>query len=154
MKNITTIDAFIAKLGSVIKVISIKNNIKNIRFIKNSHDYFLVRLGLRNNAILRLSDGSTMNFSKEKLYELMLKRNLFYLKKKYKDAKITKFRDFTKFSFGGINLLISEMNQMGVIRENFIEEQYKRLDVKGKTVIDIGANIGDTAVYFSKRGGT
>lgn len=36
--------------------------------------------------------------------------------------------------------------------ENFEKEQYKHLDVKNKIVIDIGANIGDTAIYFALRG--
>jgi SAM-dependent methyltransferase len=36
--------------------------------------------------------------------------------------------------------------------EQFIEEQYKKLDVKGKTVIDIGAGTGDTAIFFMLNG--
>ena len=36
-----------------------------------------------------------------------------------------------------------------VIRENFFEDQYGWLDVAGKTVVDIGANIGDTAILFA-----
>ncbi len=39
---------------------------------------------------------------------------------------------------------------MSVVRENFIENQYEWLDAKNKVVVDIGANIGDTAIYFSK----
>ena len=34
----------------------------------------------------------------------------------------------------------------------FKNEEYKWLDVKGKDVIDIGANIGDTAIYFALNG--
>lgn len=39
-----------------------------------------------------------------------------------------------------------------VLREFFIKEPYKELDVEGRTVLDIGANIGDSAVYFCCRG--
>ena len=34
----------------------------------------------------------------------------------------------------------------------FFREEYKQLDVKGKSVIDIGANIGDTPIYFALNG--
>jgi len=39
-----------------------------------------------------------------------------------------------------------------LINENFIKEQYKWLDVKGKDVVDVGANVGDTAIYFALKG--
>ena len=34
----------------------------------------------------------------------------------------------------------------------FVYEEYKFLEVAGKTVIDVGANIGDTAIYFGING--
>ena len=43
-------------------------------------------------------------------------------------------------------------NTLGMIKEQFIEEQYGWLDVKGKDVIDIGANVGDSAIYFALKG--
>ena len=39
-----------------------------------------------------------------------------------------------------------------LINENFIKEQYKWLDVEGKNVVDVGANIGDSAIYFALEG--
>ncbi len=47
---------------------------------------------------------------------------------------------------GGIELCA------GLILENFLNEQYKRLDIRSKYVLDIGANIGDTALYFALNG--
>ncbi len=38
------------------------------------------------------------------------------------------------------------------IRTQFFEEQYKWLDVKGSDVVDIGASVGDTAIYFALKG--
>ena len=43
-------------------------------------------------------------------------------------------------------------NTLGMIKDQFIEEQYGWLDVKGKDVIDIGANVGDSAIYFALKG--
>ncbi|MEM4056966.1 MAG: FkbM family methyltransferase [Thermoplasmatales archaeon] len=39
-----------------------------------------------------------------------------------------------------------------VIKEVFFDEVYNFLKVEGKDVIDIGANIGDTAIYFAIKG--
>ena len=38
------------------------------------------------------------------------------------------------------------------VKEIFIENEYGSLDVKNKIVLDIGANIGDTAILFSRLG--
>lgn len=38
------------------------------------------------------------------------------------------------------------------VHEQFVKEQYAWLDVKNKNVVDIGANIGDTAIYFAVNG--
>ncbi len=43
-------------------------------------------------------------------------------------------------------------NTIFLITENFSNEEYRDLDVKGKDVLDIGANIGDTAIYFALKG--
>jgi FkbM family methyltransferase len=40
----------------------------------------------------------------------------------------------------------------GHVVSTFIDSSYHLLPVKGKTVIDIGANIGDTPIYFALRG--
>jgi len=44
------------------------------------------------------------------------------------------------------------IDTFGVIKENFIDEQFKWLNVKSKDVVDVGANIGDTAIYFALKG--
>lgn len=40
----------------------------------------------------------------------------------------------------------------GDIIYGFLNEDYSRLPVKGRTVIDVGSNIGDTAIYFALLG--
>ena len=44
-------------------------------------------------------------------------------------------------------------HDLGTLYDTFVKQIYgDHPDVAGKTVIDVGANIGDTAVYFAKRG--
>ncbi len=84
---------------------------------------------------------------------------LFKVRSKYlfKDNKI-------KLSGGGllkinqnntvVNIKIMDdfQNTVGLVFENFLYEEYKDFDVKDKKIIDIGASIGDTALYFAAKG--
>lgn len=44
------------------------------------------------------------------------------------------------------------LNIMTFLNEVFIGDVYKPFDVKDRVVVDIGANIGDTAIYFALNG--
>jgi hypothetical protein len=44
------------------------------------------------------------------------------------------------------------INTMGLIFENFLYEEYRQLNPKGKNIIDVGASIADTALYFAAGG--
>ncbi|MEM3265163.1 MAG: FkbM family methyltransferase [Thermoplasmata archaeon] len=62
---------------------------------------------------------------------------------------IGKLREFNfRFYFPGIKDLAYDSY---VLRENFFEHQYDWLNVAGETVVDIGANIGDTAIIFASK---
>jgi len=50
------------------------------------------------------------------------------------------------------NLKLYDSINNGDIFGIFMDGEYDRLDVAGKTVIDVGANIGDSAIYFICRG--
>lgn len=39
-----------------------------------------------------------------------------------------------------------------VLYERFVVDEYEELDVSGSVVVDVGAHIGDSAVYFADRG--
>ena len=47
---------------------------------------------------------------------------------------------------GGIDLCAE------LVLENFVNDQYSWPDVRKKVVLDLGANIGDTGIYFALRG--
>ncbi len=44
------------------------------------------------------------------------------------------------------------VNGLWLLHELFVEGEYSDLQVRDAVVIDIGANLGDTAVYFASRG--
>ena len=39
-----------------------------------------------------------------------------------------------------------------IVRENFVGGAYDDLDVGGRTVVDVGAGVGDTEILFALRG--
>jgi FkbM family methyltransferase len=48
---------------------------------------------------------------------------------------------------------LEQLSNSGMLmRVEFLDEEYKRLNPKGETVIDIGANIADSAIYFALEG--
>ncbi|MEM3771622.1 MAG: FkbM family methyltransferase [Candidatus Micrarchaeia archaeon] len=60
--------------------------------------------------------------------------------------------DTILFNFQGKEIRMRDADYNGDIVGVFYREEYKNLDVKNKTVIDIGASIGDTAIYFALKG--
>ena len=60
------------------------------------------------------------------------------------------------FSFGEKDLAFpydgDRYGTLTVLQEFFVKEPYAGLDVNGIDVVDIGASIGDTPIYFSLRG--
>jgi FkbM family methyltransferase len=79
-----------------------------------------------------------------------------YLKEILRNARID--AGIVKFKFGDIDLkfyynsqrqLTNTLNRIVTV---FLSEEYKGLDVKGHIVVDVGANIGDSAIYFAIKG--
>jgi FkbM family methyltransferase len=56
----------------------------------------------------------------------------------------------------GRRTFITEAGELGaaisVLCEVFVRDEYEWLDVKDHVVVDVGGNIGDTAIYFAGRG--
>ena len=132
--------------------------------VKNWQDVFLFRMGLKKPGfVMQLRNGKKININKLKDYfsfweskegqeELLNQSGLKSIVKIVKNDTVLKF----KFENKIVKLVYDSQKQMnntlGMIKEQFIEEQYKWLDVKGKEVIDIGANVGDSAIYFALNG--
>ncbi|MEM4091135.1 MAG: FkbM family methyltransferase [Thermoplasmatales archaeon] len=55
------------------------------------------------------------------------------------------------FSYENYNLKF-DLGNGGDIEVTFFGEEYNFLNVEGKNVIDIGSNLGDTAIYFAIKG--
>jgi len=150
---------FTAKINSKIDKVTGKiNGFISIRKIaKNWVDVTLFRIGLKKTLRIWFRDGETAHFGNKVEYFDFWKQELGQ-KELLKTVKNTHY----KINGNSIELEYQNrkiyfyyntnkqlINSIGHINENFIEGQYKWLDVKGKDVVDVGANISDTAIYFA-----
>ena len=155
-KNITKLDYFIMLLNKINDLLVIE------RIVKNWYDILLFRLGLKKTGfVMQLRNGKKIEINKPEDYfsswESGGESQKALLEQLYTPySKIIK--KFIEFKFGNkpLKFLYDSRKQLdntlGLIKEQFIEEQYKWLDVKKRVVIDIGANIGDSAIYFALKG--
>jgi len=144
----------------------INRRIKNLLFMKkiakNWIEVALFRARLKKTLTIRFRDGKCAYFKSRKEYfefwnpefwpnELNKQLKTSHYSYKIKDKKIElNYQNKKLYFYYDTNKQLN--NTIGLINENFIEEQYKWLDVKGKDVVDVGANVGDTAIYFALKG--
>ena len=161
-KNIGTLNDFLMPLNNLNNKIKDLIVVKSV--VKNWFDVLMFRLGLKKaNFTMVLRNGVKFKINKPEDYflfweskqgeqELVKPLDLNRPVKIIEKNKIIKFKfdnKTLKFSYNSQKQL---HNTLGMIREQFIDEQYKWLDVKNRIVIDIGANIGDSAIYFALKG--
>jgi FkbM family methyltransferase len=151
-KNITLLDFLLLPFTIL------RENLENLvvirKVVKNWPEVILFRLGLKKKFVMRLRSRRKIkiekpndyfnfweNFWKSEDSLAFLPRNIKFNKKK--KQMIFKYKNYLiRLRFPAVASYIEE----------FIKEQYKWLNVKGKEVVDVGANIGDSAIYFAVNG--
>ncbi|MGI0141390.1 MAG: FkbM family methyltransferase [Candidatus Micrarchaeales archaeon] len=102
------------------------------RHISNWHELPLVITGMKNSIWMRTRDG--------RKYNITIKNN--FVEMDYKKRKV-------RFVYSKRSEIVHIL--LMLIGE-FIVEPHKGLNVKGRKVVDIGAYIADTAIYFALNG--
>ena len=97
--------------------------------------------------IAKLRNGSKVLITKHSQASLIALQmsNKFLLKIQYE-------KDMISFNYADRRIYLRGGFLDGDILGVFIKSQYRRLNVRDKIVIDIGANIGDSAIYFALNG--
>jgi len=77
-------------------------------------------------------------------------------------AMLTENKSWTESKLDGGNGIILSINGVpplkfygwwySELKQMFVDELYRDLPVQGKTVVDVGANIGDSSIYFVTKG--
>jgi FkbM family methyltransferase len=109
-----------------------------------------VDVQLMNNNYISFSVGG-VTFQKalddQGLYFLYFVTKLFLGGAKFVDDNTVLLPHGLRFKFSN-----QDPSTLSHIYEAFFEEAYRLLDVNNKTVLDVGASIGDTAIYFASKG--
>lgn len=128
--------------------------------LKNWPGAVLYYLGIKPDLVARHRDGRVTRLEHSSLPE---DRYLFYSELLISElgANALDTADgggHLEFRFRGKSLRFEYLNRdelrhsMSSLSEVFYSEIYSPLQVEGRTVVDIGANIGDSAIYFVLRG--
>jgi FkbM family methyltransferase len=130
-------------------------------FCYNGTDFVLWRLGLVSRVALRFKDGSAVTVAnKRQLSALWDSPNVLRMEASRLHPKITKdhirlpkrytgVRKDLTFFYGSQQMLAQYLRSL---RELFLEGEYSKLNADGKVVVDIGAKLGDTAIYLAAKG--
>lgn len=160
-QNISYTDFLIMQMRRIYYKI---NDALAIRYLmKNWFEIILFRIGIKKKVILKFRDNTNILIQNKDEYfkfwdseqgqlkllnilnfktKININRNKHLINFAYKNYPISFYYDSER----------QLSNTIGLINEQFVREDYKLLNVKGKRVIDIGANIGDAAIYFALKG--
>lgn len=114
---------------------------------KNWYEVLLVYLGLKKFRVALLRSGYTIPVSKETWSEHWKCITIEFLKAKLRDLRLS--MDMVTFEYLGRRILLRFPRQVNfdTLLRTFIYEEYAYLNV-----VEIGAYIGDTAIYFALKG--
>ena len=124
-----------------------------IKVIRNWPEYILYRVGVidqRKSIYLILRNGQKIKFKlgeegqfRYYTFKNLLEKGGFLIRKINKTECLLTKKDLK---------ILTPFENLSVIYANFIRGEYKSLDSEQKIVVDLGANIGDTPLYFLKNG--
>jgi predicted RNA methylase len=119
------------------------------RYVDNWPSVLLVYSNLKRSVTVKFKDGDTAELSKKDY-------NVFYEKlyrKHLKDNGFSYLADNTIKTLDGLTLMLPPNAAYSLVfDEIYLMQIYGKPDLTGKVVIDVGAAIGDTALFFKKCG--
>lgn len=126
------------------------NPLLAVRYISNFYSLAPLYLFPKRSVRLNFRNGKSFVLSGEKA-----KSELWVLYKTMKgNMPITPSEDLSSVSFihKGRKMSLSGPSCLDLCYQAFFNYEYGSLPIKGKVVVDIGANIGDTAIFYAANG--
>ena len=152
MDNISKIDRIKSKvIGSIVDAAKV------CRWCDNWYEVYLFRLGIKKRLFMKVEDGKRVEINSVERLGAFLSSGE-HLLHSAKSAGIEIRDRVLLFDYKGrkVSLNFNTRDELAhtlhMVSEQFIREQYGMLEVKGRDVIDVGASVGDTAIYFALNG--
>jgi len=127
-----------------------------VRFVRNWYSILLLRGGLKDETEIMLRDRSSCTLVIDRRAYATFSGLLYLMRK---GARYDPCNDIVEIPYAGRKLHFSGimMNRydsfiVNDLLEVYFFEEYGFLDVRGKSVVDVGASIGDSAIYFAAKG--
>ncbi|MDE1870084.1 MAG: FkbM family methyltransferase [Candidatus Micrarchaeota archaeon] len=127
--------------------------------VSNWYEIPLIRLGLKKNTVLRIKNGKQFEIKNSNDYMNFYRSFEFqkqvWERKGYPPMEVVGKYLNLKYHDRTLHFLYSPNDKNDILLpllNQFLMGEYSFLKVKGKIVVDIGASIGDTAVYFAVNG--
>ena len=152
MDNISKIDRIRSKV-----IGSLADAAKVYRWCDNWYDVYLFRLGIKKKLFMKVEGDKRVEINSVERLGTFLSSGE-HLLHRAKSAGIEIKDGVLLFDYKGrkvslnFNTRDELVHTLHMVSEQFIREQYGMLDVKGRDVVDVGASIGDTAIYFALNG--
>ena len=147
VNNLSTIDLLMARTNRIMDLL------KLMKFTKNWYSVVLFSMGLKKTLVIHLKSGKKINILNNKELAEFWNGRTWQLETSEKNDVIKFGKTIVKVNYKGRSLRFVEAGETDiVVKEQFLNDIYRFFDVKDKTVVDIGANVGDTAIYFAVNG--
>ena len=109
-----------------------------------------------------IENKSTRKFAQEKSLEkfnqlknfnliIQAKNYVLNLDREYKNFTINNSNDGFQVSFMDLKIYVETLEEFNILNEVFVKKDYNFLSNKKSILIDIGANIGISSLFFSKQ---
>ncbi len=157
-KNITKIDYFLMQINRINRgIIKINDFVSIKKTVRNWPDVLFFRLGLKkSNFTMELRNGFKVKIKKPEDYFEFFSRNQ-YKKIKLTNLSFNKIGNLLTFKYKGHKVKFycpkeKESDVLDLLLEEFVYKIYDQFDCKNKIVVNVGGNIGDSALFFALEG--
>jgi FkbM family methyltransferase len=144
MRNITfgdTVMAYVSKLSTALNIIHKIRTMLKYRKLYRNYVNVLINIKRENYPIKAVTlDGNSIILRNERDVRILDGRNMPVV------CDIS--NDIAYVNFSGKELTIHGGVTNGDVKAIFVDKIYESLPVKDKTVIDVGGNIADSAIFF------
>jgi FkbM family methyltransferase len=97
-------------------------------------------------------EKAVSKYNAQKNIPLLVKSFAFVqnIAQKYQDLQITDYKEGVLMAFDGLKIYVESYEELFILDEVFVQNDYRFLSNEKMVVIDIGANIGTSCLFFSK----